>query len=267
MKAIEVKNLSFFYQSNSPLIENLSFSVDKGEFVLIMGTNGSGKSTIAKLLTGILKPTAGEIIINGVKQTNDKYINPISIVFQNPDNQFVASTVEEDIAFGLENKCVPYEEMQSRVVEFAKKVHMEDYLDFEPSKLSGGQKQRVAIAGVLVLENNILILDEATSMLDTIARREVVALINELREANKDLTVLSISHDRSHMSLATKIMVIEKGSLKSYGTIEEMSDLFEGDFSEFMPDNLRLKKVLNNAGIAVKNAKLDDIVEELCPSK
>ncbi len=266
MKAIEVKNLTFFYQKDSPLIDGLSFSINKGDYVVILGNNGSCKSTIAKLLTGIVKPISGEIYINGNKVT-DNYVNPVSIVFQNPDNQFVASTVEEDIAFGLENKCVERSIMQEKVLEFAKKVHMEKYLSFEPSNLSGGQKQRVALAGVLVLDNDILILDEATSMLDPKGRNEVNSLIAELRKDNKDLTVISITHDVNTIFDGNQVIIFNNGNIAAQGVPSEVFESDDEYINSFLPFNLKFKKKLNLEGYKISSNDIEGICEELCQSK
>lgn len=266
MKAIVVKNLCFQYNNEEPLIDNLSFEIEQGDYVVIVGKNGSGKSTLAKLLTGIIKPTSGEIYINEEKVEN-KYVNPVSIVFQNPDNQFVATTVEEDIAFGLENKCVDRQTMERKVIEFAKKVHMEKFLKTEPSHLSGGQKQRVALAGVLVLDNEILILDEATSMLDPKGRNEVNALIEELRETNPKLTVISITHDMNQTSLCNKLMVLKNGALVAY---DEPRNIFKSDdeyLQHFMPFINKVKIKLNESGFDIKSENFDGIIEELCQLK
>ena len=176
-KMIELKNITFGYDADSPVLKNYSLTINSGEFITILGHNGSGKSTLSKLLVGLMEPQQGEIIIDGELLSEDTIPTirqKIGIVFQNPDNQFVGSTVRDDIAFGLENKCVSYDVMNELVERYAQKVGMEKFLDSEPHYLSGGEKQRVAIAGVLALGANIIILDEATAMLDPRGRREGV---------------------------------------------------------------------------------------------
>ena len=181
-KIIEIKNLSFEYREGIRTINNISFDIFEGEYVAILGHNGSGKSTIAKLIIGLLEKLKGTIIVNGVELTLEnlyKVRDNIGIVFQNPDNQFIGATVRDDIAFGLENNCVPQNQMDEIINNYASKVDMQDFLDHEPIKLSGGQKQRVAIAGILAMNPKIIILDEATSMLDPIGKREINNLVRK----------------------------------------------------------------------------------------
>ena len=180
MEKIVVKNLSYSYSADSKAVDDLSLQIEQGSFTSIIGHNGSGKSTLAKLIIGLLKANNGEIFIDGVR-LEEKSINEIrkkiAIVFQNPDNQFIGSTVEDDVAFGLENRQVPTEEMPGIIQKYASMVGMEDYLKKEPTSLSGGQKQRVAIAGALALSPEILILDEATAMIDAKGKREIYKVI------------------------------------------------------------------------------------------
>ena len=182
-KIIEIKNLSFEYREGTKTINNISFDIFEGEYVAILGHNGSGKSTIAKLIIGLLEKLSGSITVNGIELTLEnlyKVRDNIGIVFQNPDNQFIGATVRDDIAFGLENNCVPQNQMDEIINNYASKVDMQDFLDHEPTKLSGGQKQRVAIAGILAMNPKIIILDEATSMLDPIGKREINNLVRKL---------------------------------------------------------------------------------------
>ena len=212
---IEVKNLSFEYDEGLHTIDNISFNIDKGNYVAILGHNGSGKSTIAKLLIGLLEKKSGDIIVNGYELNMEnlyKVRESIGIVFQNPDNQFIGATVRDDIAFGLENMCIPHEQMDDLISTYAKKVHMEDFLNHEPTKLSGGQKQRVAIAGILAMSPSIIILDEATSMLDPIGRREINTLVRELKK-EKDMTIISITHDIEEAKYADQIILLNKGKI------------------------------------------------------
>jgi len=173
---IKVENLCFEYEPGLQTINNISFQIHKGEYVAILGHNGSGKSTIAKLLIGLLEKKSGEIYIDDY-QLNLENLYKIreKVVFQNPDNQFIGATVRDDIAFGLENICVPREQMDELINRYSKVVRMENFLDHEPTKLSGGQKQRVAIAGILAMSPSIIILDEATSMLDPRGRNKWIS--------------------------------------------------------------------------------------------
>ncbi len=221
---IEVKNLSFAYNSKDVALRDVSFSVNDGEWLSIIGHNGSGKSTIAKLLIGIIEANKGKIYYDGKELNRDNldYVrNKVGIVFQNPDNQFVGYNVKYDIAFGLENHQVPREEMIKLIDEFTEKVDMKDYLDKEPEKLSGGQKQRVAIAGILALNCDIIILDEATSMLDPEGQEEIKKIIKELKEKyNK--TLITITHDLNLAMDSDRIIVLKDGKIISEGTPKEI---------------------------------------------
>lgn len=217
MSFIEVNHLSFEYIKDAHTLEDISFAIEQGEYVCILGHNGSGKSTIAKLIIGLLEAKSGTIQIDGI-DLNEKTIydirSRIGIVFQNPDNQFIGSTVRDDIAFGLENKCVAHEEMEDIIQKFASEVDMLPFLDHEPSKLSGGQKQRVAIAGILAMSPSILILDESTSMLDPKGKKEINDLVSKIRKEKK-MTVISITHDIEEASLADRIILLDGGHIKA----------------------------------------------------
>ena len=219
---IEFKNVTYRYNTNEQnALDDVSFIVEDGKCVSILGHNGSGKSTIAKLMIGLLEATSGQILFDGKElseDTIDEVRKHIGIVFQNPDNQFVGYNVRYDIAFGLENHQVPREDMLKLIDEFADKVDMKDYLDREPQTLSGGQKQRVAIAGILALNCDIVILDEATSMLYPEGTKEITKLIIELKEKyNK--TIIMITHD---LALASYIIVLNQGKVVEEGTPEEV---------------------------------------------
>lgn len=224
-KIIEVKNLVFGYEKDNKILNDVSFSIEKGEYVTLIGHNGSGKSTLAKLLSYILEPNSGEIYIDG-DLLNEEHIkdirNKIGIVFQNPDNQFIGSTVEDDIAFGLENRSVEKSEMQKRVIDVAKKVGMEKYLTKQPEELSGGQKQRVAIAGILALNLKVIIFDEATSMLDPEGVKEIRNLILKMKEEDKELTFISITHDIDECYLSDRVIILNDGKVFKNGTPEEV---------------------------------------------
>lgn len=220
---IEVKNISYQYPSStSKALDNLSFSVTKGEWVAIIGHNGSGKSTLAKLLNYLLVADAGEILIDGqlVNEANMWTVrNKVGMVFQNPENQFVGATVADDVAFGLENRGIERERMLALVPAALKEVQMDAFADREPTHLSGGQKQRVALAGIIAVAPKIIILDEVTAMLDPKGRKEVIAAIRKLKDRlGKELTVISITHDIDEAADADRILVINDGQLVEEGT-------------------------------------------------
>lgn len=243
---IRVNDLDYSYSQQDHALKGISFEVKDQEWLSILGHNGSGKSTISKLLVGILAPQKGSIYYDDIELTEktvDKIRNRVGIVFQNPDNQFVGVNVKYDIAFGLENRCVPSSEMQKLIVEYATKVGMQDYLLREPQTLSGGQKQRVAIAGILALNTDVIILDEATSMLDPQGTREIIALIKELKEKYHK-TIITITHDLDLARLSDRIIVMKEGNIIADdvpGKIFEQSDLLKSSKLD-MPFNLKLYK-------------------------
>lgn len=224
---IELNNLSYTYpNATQPALQSISLTIEKGEWVAIIGHNGSGKSTLAKLLNYLLIPTAGEIKIAGVTASEETVWDIrdlVGMVFQNPDNQFVGATVADDVAFGMENRGIPRDAMLPRVQTALARVHMDIFADREPARLSGGQKQRVAIASVLAIEPKVLILDEATSMLDPKGRREMIAVVRELKaELGAELTVLSITHDIEEAASADRVVVMNDGVLVENGTPAEI---------------------------------------------
>lgn len=224
---IVFKNVSFQYQSDASFtLKDVSFNIPKGQWTSIVGHNGSGKSTIAKLMIGIEKVKSGEIFYNNQAITGDnfeKLRKDIGIVFQNPDNQFVGSIVKYDVAFGLENHAVPHDEMHRRVSEALKQVDMLERADYEPNALSGGQKQRVAIASVLALNPSVIILDEATSMLDPDARQNLLDLVRKVKSEH-NITIISITHDLSEAMEADHVIVMNKGTVYKEGTATEIFD-------------------------------------------
>lgn len=222
MSYIEIRKLHFRYTKKDKAVNNVSLDINQGDFVCILGHNGSGKSTLAKLIVGLLKANEGTIFIDGTElneNTVDHLRQKIGIVFQNPDNQFVGVTVKDDIAFGLENRQVNREEMIELIDKFAKLVSMENFLEHNPEELSGGEKQRVAIAGVLACNPEVIIFDEATSMLDPKGVREVVEVIKGLKGTR---TIISITHNLSEALLASKVIVMNEGSIELIGTPEEV---------------------------------------------
>lgn len=223
---IEVKNLSYRYDHNSEdyILKDVSFHVKQGEWLSIVGHNGSGKSTTVRLIDGLLEAESGDIIISGDKLTADNVWEKrrqIGMVFQNPDNQFVGATVEDDVAFGLENQGMDYPMMVKRVHEALELVGMQNFKEREPARLSGGQKQRVAIAGVVALQPDIIILDEATSMLDPEGRLELIRTVKEIKDKNQ-LTVISITHDLDEISLSDRVLVMKNGQVESTATPREL---------------------------------------------
>ena len=223
---IEVKNLSYRYdyKSEDYILKDVSFHVKQGEWISIVGHNGSGKSTTVRLIDGLLEAESGDIIISGDKLTADNVWEKrrqIGMVFQNPDNQFVGATVEDDVAFGLENQGMEYPMMVKRVHEALELVGMQNFKEREPARLSGGQKQRVAIAGVVALQPDIIILDEATSMLDPEGRLELIRTVKEIKDKNH-LTVISITHDLDEISLSDRVLVMKNGQVESTATPREL---------------------------------------------
>ena len=223
---IDVKNLSFRYKENQEYydVKDITFHVKRGEWLSIVGHNGSGKSTTVRLIDGLLEAESGEIVIDGQRLTEENVWNirrQIGMVFQNPDNQFVGATVEDDVAFGLENQGLSRQEMKKRVEEALDLVGMLDFKKREPARLSGGQKQRVAIAGVVALRPAILILDEATSMLDPEGRRELIETVKGIRK-DYDMTVISITHDLEEVSMSDRVLVMKKGEIESTSSPREL---------------------------------------------
>ncbi|WP_297662823.1 energy-coupling factor ABC transporter ATP-binding protein [uncultured Streptococcus sp.] len=223
---IEVKNLSYHYDHKSEdyILKDVSFHVKQGEWLSIVGHNGSGKSTTVRLIDGLLEAESGDIIISGDKLTAGNVWEKrrqIGMVFQNPDNQFVGATVEDDVAFGLENQGMDYPMMVKRVHEALELVGMQNFKEREPARLSGGQKQRVAIAGVVALQPDIIILDEATSMLDPEGRLELIRTVKEIKDKNH-LTVISITHDLDEISLSDRVLVMKNGQVESTATPREL---------------------------------------------
>ena len=223
---IELGKINYKYQPDDPrpALKDISFTIKQGEWIAIIGHNGSGKSTLAKTINGLLLPESG-IVKVGNQTLNEENIwsirRMVGMVFQNPDNQFVGSTVEDDVAFGLENQGIPREEMVIRVQDALEKVRMIDFAKREPARLSGGQKQRVAIAGVVALRPDIIILDEATSMLDPEGREEVISTIKKIKDES-NLTVISITHDIDEAANANRILVMKQGELVNEGTPEQI---------------------------------------------
>lgn len=247
---IDVKNLYYKYDADQPryTLQDVSFHVKRGEWLSIVGHNGSGKSTTVRLIDGLLEAESGEIWIDGEQLTAENVWDMrrrIGMVFQNPDNQFVGATVEDDVAFGLENLGLPLEEMRERVAAALEAVGMSAFKNREPARLSGGQKQRVAVAGILALRPDVLILDEATSMLDPEGRLNLIRIVKGIKQ-EQDMTVISITHDLDEIALSDRVLVMKEGRVESSSTPaelfvrEDIDDLGLGKpFSVSLATNLR----------------------------
>ena len=250
---IDVKNLSFRYKESQEYydVKDITFHVKRGEWLSIVGHNGSGKSTTVRLIDGLLEAESGEIVIDDQRLTEENVWNirrQIGMVFQNPDNQFVGATVEDDVAFGLENQGLSRQEMKKRVEEALDLVGMLDFKKREPARLSGGQKQRVAIAGVVALRPAILILDEATSMLDPEGRRELIETVKGIRK-DYDMTVISITHDLEEVAMSDRVLVMKKGEIESTSSPRDLfsrNDLDQIGLDD--PFANQLKNSLNQHG-------------------
>lgn len=260
---IEVKDLSFRYKEDQDYydVNNVSFHVKRGEWLSIVGHNGSGKSTTIRLIDGLLEAESGEIWIDGQLLSSENVWDlrrQIGMVFQNPDNQFVGATVEDDVAFGLENQGLPREEMKKRVSESLELVGMLDFKKREPARLSGGQKQRVAVAGVVALRPAILILDEATSMLDPEGRRELIQTVQEIRKDHQ-MTVVSITHDLEEVAMSDRVLVMKKGQVESTSSPRELfsrDDLDQIGLDE--PFANQLKESLRETGYQLPDGYLTE---------
>jgi energy-coupling factor transport system ATP-binding protein len=267
---ITLEKVSFHYESSEDYaLKDVSFSIYEGEWLAIVGHNGSGKSTMAKLLNGLQFPQEGEITVCGIKLNEDsvwEIRRQLGMVFQNPDNQFVGTTVQDDVAFGLENNGIERDDMVRRVEDSLKKVKMDQFLNQEPHHLSGGQKQRVAIAGVLALRPSIIILDEATSMLDPRGREEVLEIVRVLKE-EKLLTVISITHDLEEAAKADRMIVMNKGQVYREGTPEEVFSMDEElvQLGLDIPFSIKMSKAIRKSGIDLSKQYLseEELVTEL----
>lgn len=270
--AIEVSNLSFSYTEEGNTIQDVSFSIPKGSYTTIIGHNGSGKSTIAKLIIGLLKAQSGTIRILGTELTPETVYDlrsHVGIVFQNPDNQFIGSTVADDIAFGLENHCVPQEDMQALIEKSAASVGMSDFLQAEPTHLSGGQKQRVAIAGILAMTPDIIIFDESTSMLDPQGKASINAQIKRLHD-EKNITILSITHDMEEVAQSQYVIVLNHGVVEMEGTPKEVfaQEAMLKKMQLDIPFALKFSKAMQKEGFSSIHAlTLDEVVNQLCQLK
>ena len=269
MEYLLIRDLTFSYDGKKDIIQDVSFCVEKGSYTTIIGQNGSGKSTIAKLIVGLLEKKNGSICVDNIEQKEENIStirNKVGIVFQNPDNQFIGSTVQDDIAFGLENQCVEPNEMDKIIKQFSQEVNMNDFLDKEPTKLSGGQKQRVAIAGVLAMSPELLVFDEATSMLDPLGKKEINELIKKIHR-EKQLTIISITHDIEEVVHSDQVIVIDEGKVVLNGTPKEVlcNEKQLLDLKLDVPFAYKLSKSLQNKGVCVQtHIDMEGLVSELC---
>ncbi len=260
---IEVNQIEFSYQEDTPpALKDVSFTINRGEWIAIVGHNGSGKSTLAKTINGLQMPQKGSVKVGGQLLSEESVWDVrrmVGMVFQNPDNQFVGATVEDDVAFGLENQGIERNEMLKRVTNALEQVKMTSFATREPARLSGGQKQRVAIAGVVALRPDIIILDEATSMLDPEGREDVIATIRQIKEEN-ELTVISITHDIDEAASANRILVMREGQLYQEGTPGEIfsagPELVSLGLDLPFPE--KLKMALKARGVEVPTTYLDE---------
>ena len=261
---IELEDIHYRYHEDDAreALAGVSLEIRRGEWLAIIGHNGSGKSTLAKVMNGLIEANTGSVVVNGKTLTEETVFEArrtVGMVFQNPDNQFVGTTVEDDIAFGLENIGLPREEMLERVTKVLDMVKMSEFRTKEPARLSGGQKQRVAIAGVTALEPEVIILDEATSMLDPKGRLEVISTIQKLHKEKK-ITVISITHDLDEAAQADRVVLMEQGQIQQIGTPKEIfklgSKLVEKGLD--VPFAEKLIEALRERGINVPEEYLDE---------
>lgn len=271
MEKIKFENVTYRYQdATKNALSNLSFSVNEGEFVAVLGHNGSGKSTLAKLINGIFLPTEGEVFVDGKSTAKDEDIWAIrhscAMVFQNPDNQLIASTVEADVAFGPENLGVEPAQIRERVERALSEVEMLPYLKRVPAYLSGGQKQRVAIAGVLAMEPSCIVFDEPTSMLDPDGRRDVLEIILKLKQ--RGITILLITHHVEEAIQADRVLVMREGRLVLSGGPREVFSRTEElrSYALMPPPSVELSEKLQQLGIDIKaeNLSHEELVDSIC---
>lgn len=270
---LSINNVSYTYESGSAALKGVSLTINEGEFVCIVGHNGSGKSTLAKMLNGLLLPTEGTVIVNGMDTADEERLldirRHVGIVFQNPDNQIVTTVVREDVAFGPENLGIPTEEMVVRVDEALASVGMESYAESAPHMLSGGQKQRIAIAGMLAMEPNVLVLDEATAMLDPLGRRDIISIVRELHD-KKGITVIMITQYMEEAIGADRVIVMNGGRVQMEGTPQEI--FARGSELRLIgldvPAAVELRELIKEKGIADAGdaMTLEELSEELCRS-
>ncbi len=279
MSIINVKNLIHKYMTYDDsentqeitAIDDMSFSVEKGEFIAILGRNGSGKSSLAKHINGLLLPTEGAVYVKGMDTRDQQQILKIrqsaGIVFQNPDNQIVGAVVDEDVAFGPENMGRPTEDIWKRVTKALEDVGMTAYREASPNRLSGGQKQRIAIAGIMAMEPECIILDEPTAMLDPQGRSHVLSLVKELNR-EKNITILMVTHHMEEVLLADRVIVMDEGKIAADGTPKEVFSQVEmlKELGLEVPPAAELAYKLRKEGVPIRDQIItkEELVEELC---
>ncbi|HET6871765.1 MAG TPA: energy-coupling factor ABC transporter ATP-binding protein [Sporolactobacillaceae bacterium] len=270
-KLIEVNDLTFRYKEDMPpILDHVNLDVYAGEWLAIIGHNGSGKSTLAKCLNGLLTPESGTIRVGGFDTRDQETLwevrRQVGMVFQNPDNQFVGTTVIDDVAFGMENHGIPRDEMIKRMDEALKLVNMEGTQQREPHRLSGGQKQRVAIAGIIALQPSIIVLDEATSMLDPKGKSDVLRIMQDLNK-NKGITVISITHDLDEAATADRVIVMEQGKMVLSGSAKEVfrKPQLLMDIGLDLPFAIQMREELIKKGVQISSDAFtqEELVEEL----
>ena len=264
MSIIKIEDLTFSYNEDTEVLKNVNLEINRGEWVSILGHNGSGKSTLSKLIIGLLKASSGSITVDGEVLSYDTVHSireKIGIVFQNPDNQFVGVTVEDDIAFGMENLGIERNEMISKIQEFSKKVDMYEYLNKAPHELSGGQKQRVAIAGILAMGTDIIIFDEATSMLDPKGRDSVLSFIQELK--NQGITIITITHEMKEALYSDRIVILKEGKVVADGiakdVLQDKATLNSSNLELLLP----LKLIYHMQEENIQNKEIEEILWQL----
>jgi len=272
---LTVDHLFFRYHEQAPyVIKDISLTVKQGEWLTILGHNGSGKSTLAKFFNALHVPDEGDVISCGINTKDaSQWVNirrQVAMVFQNPDNQIVAPTVEDDVAFGLENAGIPYEEMQRRVFDSIERMGLRGLETQEPHRLSGGQKQRVSLAGALALRPRVIVLDEATSMLDPTGKKEVLSIVEKLRK-EENMTIIMITHDVSEALLADRIVVLHEGSIvdegKPYDILSDEKKLRK--FGLRAPFIVQITNELKRQHVPLSNGVLshEELVTSLCKLK
>ena len=274
MALLQVENARFSYDKKTEALKGVSFSAEKGDYLAIIGHNGSGKSTLARLINGLLTPSGGTVTVDGISSADKEKCfelrKRVGVVFQNPDNGIIASIVEDDVAFGPENLGVPREEIKERIDFALKAVGMEEYRKSSPARLSGGQKQRVAIAGVLALKPEILVLDESTAMLDPKGRKEILAVVKKLNE-EQGVTVISITHYMEEAAQARDVIVLSDGEIVMRGSPEEIflkgAELkkygLELPYPAYVAEKLKEKGVPID-GVVLTREALAEKLEKLC---
>ncbi len=271
MEKVKFDLVSYAYgEEDSPAVNDLAFEIKEGEFVTILGHNGSGKSTTAKLINALLLPEKGSVYVDGFLSTDDDAIMEIrsrcGMVFQNPDNQIVAGIVEDDVAFGPENLGIDPVEIRERVDDSLKRVGMYEFMHRAPHQLSGGQKQRVGIAGVLAMKPSCIVFDEPTAMLDPVGRRDIINTILDLHESG--ITIVLITHHTEDALLSDRVMVMREGQVVLSGTPQEVfmcKDTIES-LALDMPESIQIVDALKKRGIDLdaKSFKYDELVESIC---